>query len=106
MVALVQQGKARFLGFSEAASATIRRADEVHPIAALQTEYSFWSRDPEGEILETCRQLGIGFVAYNPLGRDFLTGRFKTVEGIPQDDWRRRHPRFEGEELRAESASR
>jgi aryl-alcohol dehydrogenase-like predicted oxidoreductase len=87
----------RVLGLSEAAPATIRRASKIHPIAALQTEYSLWSRDPEGEILETCRQLGIGFVAYSPLGRGFLTGRFKTQDDIPQDDWRRRHPRFEGE---------
>lgn len=96
MAELVQQGKVRFLGLSEAAPATIRRAAKVHPIAALQTEYSLWSRDPEGEILQTCRQLGIGFVAYSPLGRGFLTGRFKTADEIPQDDWRRRHPRFEG----------
>ena len=97
MAHLVQEGKVRFLGLSEAASATIRRARKVHPIAALQTEYSLWSRDPEGEILKTCRELGIGFVAYSPLGRGFLTGRFKTPEDIPQDDWRLRHPRFEGE---------
>ena len=75
-------------------AATIRRASKVHPIATLQTEYSLWSRDPEGEILKTCRELGLGFVAYSPLGRGFLTGRFKTPEDIPQDDWRRRHPRF------------
>ena len=97
MASLVQEGKVRFLGLSEAAPATIRRACKVHPITALQTEYSLWSRDPEGEILETCRQLGIGFVAYSPLGRGFLTGRFKAPEDIPVDDWRRRHPRFEGE---------
>ena len=97
MAELVRQGKVRFLGLSEAAPATIRRAAKVHPIAALQTEYSLWSRDPEGEILQTCRELGIGFVAYSPLGRGFLTGRFKTADDIPQDDWRRRHPRFEGE---------
>ncbi len=97
MADLVREGKVRFLGLSEAAPATIRRAAGVHPIAALQTEYSLWSRDPEGEILETCRQLGIGFVAYSPLGRGFLTGRFKAPDDIPQDDWRRRHPRFEGE---------
>jgi aryl-alcohol dehydrogenase-like predicted oxidoreductase len=100
MAELVHEGKVRFLGLSEAAPATIRRASEVHPIAALQTEYSLWSRDPEGEILETCRQLGMGFVAYSPLGRGFLTGRFKTQEDIPQDDWRRRHPRFEGENFK------
>ena len=97
MSALVREGKVRFLGMSEAAPATIRRAWKVHPIAALQTEYSLWSRDPEAEILETCRQLGVGFVAYSPLGRGFLAGRFKTPDDIPQDDWRRRHPRFEGE---------
>jgi aryl-alcohol dehydrogenase-like predicted oxidoreductase len=85
---------------SEAAPGTIRRAANVHPITALQTEYSLWSRDPEGEILETCRQLGIGFVAYSPLGRGFLTGRFKTPEDIPEDDWRRHHPRFEGENFK------
>ena len=100
MAGLVHEGKVRFLGLSEAAPATIRRASKVHPIAALQTEYSLWSREPEGEILETCRQLGIGFVAYSPLGRGFLTGRFKTQEDIPPDDWRRHHPRFEGENFR------
>ena len=96
MADLVREGKVRFLGLSEAAPATIRRAVKVHPIAALQTEYSLWSRDPEGEILATCRELGIGFVAYSPLGRGFLTGRFKTAEDIPEDDGRRRHPRFAG----------
>ena len=100
MAELVEQGKVRFLGMSEAASGTIRRAANVHPITALQTEYSLWSRDPEGEILGTCRQLGIGFVAYSPLGRGFLTGRFKTPEDIPEDDWRRHHPRFEGENFK------
>jgi aryl-alcohol dehydrogenase-like predicted oxidoreductase len=97
MADLVKAGKVRFLGLSEAAPATIRRANKVHPITALQTEYSLWSRDPEGEILATCRELGIGFVAYSPLGRGFLAGRFKTTADIPEDDWRRRHPRFEGE---------
>ena len=97
MAELVRQGKVRFLGLSEAAPATIRRAAKVHPIAALQTEYSLWSRDPEGEILETCRRSGIGFVAYSPLGRGFLTGRFNTPDDIPADDWRRHHPRFQGE---------
>ena len=100
MAELVEQGKVRFLGMSEAAPGTIRRAANVHPITALQTEYSLWSRDPEGEILGTCRQLGIGFVAYSPLGRGFLTGRFKTPEDIPEDDWRRHHPRFEGENFK------
>jgi len=100
MADLVREGKIRFLGLSEAAPATIRRASEVHPIAALQTEYSLWARDPEGKILDTCRQLGIGFVAYSPLGRGFLTGRFQTQDAIPQDDWRRHHPRFEGENFK------
>src|SRR5271165_6912681 len=94
MADLVKQGKVRFLGLSEASPATLRRAAKVHPIAALQTEYSLWTRDPEGEILPTCRELGIGFVPYSPLGRGFLTGRFKTSADIPQDDWRHRHPRF------------
>ena len=97
MAGLVREGKVRFLGLSEAAPATIRRAQKIHPITALQTEYSLWSRDPEGEILDTCRELGIGFVAYSPLGRGFLTGRFKKEADIPQDDWRHRHPRFQGE---------
>jgi aryl-alcohol dehydrogenase-like predicted oxidoreductase len=97
MSELVQQGKVRFLGMSEAGPATLRRAAKVFPITALQTEYSLWSRDPEGEILDTCRELGIGFVAYSPLGRGFLTGRFTTPEDIAEDDWRRRHPRFQGE---------
>jgi len=97
MAGLADEGKVRFLGLSEAAPATIRRAHAVHPIAALQTEYSLWTRDPEDGILETCRELGIGFVAYSPLGRGFLTARFKTHEDIPEDDWRRFHPRFEGE---------
>jgi len=97
MAELVRAGKVRYLGLSEAAPATIRRAHAVHPIAALQTEYSLWSRDPEAELLALCRELGIGFVAYSPLGRGFLTGRFRTFEDLPQDDYRRRHPRFQGE---------
>jgi aryl-alcohol dehydrogenase-like predicted oxidoreductase len=97
MAELVQAGKVRYLGMSEAAPATLRRACAVHAITALQTEYSLWSRDPEGEILPTCRELGVGFVAYSPLGRGFLTGRFKKNEDLAEDDWRRRHPRFEGE---------
>ena len=97
MAELVRAGKVRYLGLSEAASATVRRACKVHPIAALQTEYSLWSRDPEDELLATCRELGVGFVAYSPLGRGFLTGRFKTFEDLPEDDYRRRHPRFQGE---------
>ena len=96
----ILRGVRRFLGLSEAAPATIRRASEVHPIAALQTEYSLWARDPEGNISETCRQLGIGFVAYSPLGRGFLTGRFRTQDDIPQDYWRRHHPRFEGKNFK------
>ena len=95
MADLVHAGKVRYLGMSEAAPATLRCACAVHAIAALQTEYSLWSRDPEGEILPTCRELGVGFVAYSPLGRGFLTGRFKKIDDL--DDWRRRHPRFEGE---------
>jgi aryl-alcohol dehydrogenase-like predicted oxidoreductase len=97
MAELVEAGKVRYLGMSEAAPSTLRRACAVHAIAALQTEYSLWSRDPEGEILPTCRELGVGFVAYSPLGRGFLTGRFKKNEDLAEDDWRRRHPRFEGE---------
>lgn len=97
MAALVQQGKVLHLGMSEASPATIRRAAAVHPIAALQTEYSLWSRDPEAEILPTCRALGIGFVAYSPLGRGFLTGRFQSPSDLPADDWRHNNPRFQGE---------
>jgi aryl-alcohol dehydrogenase-like predicted oxidoreductase len=97
MAELVKQGKVRHLGMSEAAPATLRRAVKVHPIAALQTEYSLWTRDPEDEVLSTCRELGIGFVAYSPLGRGFLTGQFKKPEDIAPDDWRRHNPRFQGE---------
>jgi aryl-alcohol dehydrogenase-like predicted oxidoreductase len=97
MAELVREGKVRHLGLSEAAPATIRRAHAVHPITALQTEYSLWSRDVEAEILPTCRELGIGFVAYSPLGRGFLTGRFQKPEDIPADDYRRNQPRFQGE---------
>jgi aryl-alcohol dehydrogenase-like predicted oxidoreductase len=97
MARLVEQGKVRYLGLSEAASATIRRAQTVHPITALQSEYSLWTRDPEVEILSTCRELGIGFVAYSPLGRGFLTGRFQRSEDLPPDDSRRNMPRFQGE---------
>jgi aryl-alcohol dehydrogenase-like predicted oxidoreductase len=96
MARLVQAGKVRYLGLSEAAPATLRRACTVHPILALQTEYSLWSRDPEVEIFAACRELKVGFVAYSPLGRGFLTGRFKKNEDLSQDDWRRFHPRFEG----------
>ena len=97
MAELVKAGKVRHLGLSEAGAATIRRAAKVHPIAALQTEYSLWTRDVESEILPTVRELGIGFVAYSPLGRGFLTGQFKTFEDLPADDVRRMHPRFQGE---------
>jgi aryl-alcohol dehydrogenase-like predicted oxidoreductase len=97
MADLVRQGKVRYLGLSEAAPATVRRAHKVHPIAALQTEYSLWSRDPEGEILDTVRELGIGFVPYSPLGRGFLTGRIKKVDDLAPDDFRRHSPRFSGE---------
>jgi aryl-alcohol dehydrogenase-like predicted oxidoreductase len=97
MAELVQAGKVRHLGLSEASSATIRRAAKVHPIAALQTEYSLWSREPEAEILPTVRELGITFVAYSPLGRGFLTGQFKSLDDLPADDVRRTHPRFQGE---------
>jgi aryl-alcohol dehydrogenase-like predicted oxidoreductase len=97
MAELVQQGKVRHLGLSEAAPPTIRRAHAVHPITALQTEYSLWTRDPEEEILPTVRELGIGFVPYSPLGRGFLTGRFQRPDDFAQDDFRRQHPRFQGE---------
>ncbi len=100
MARLVEAGKVKYLGLSEARSATVRRAQAVHPITALQTEYSLWSREPEQELLATCRELGIGFVAYSPLGRGFLTGRFNTPEDLPADDWRRNHPRFQGENFR------
>jgi len=97
MADLVRQGKVRHLGLSEAAPATLHRAATVHPITALQTEYSLWSRDPEAQILATCRSLNMSFVAYSPLGRGFLTGRFRRPEDIPDEDWRRHHPRFSGE---------
>ena len=97
MAELVREGKVRFIGLSEAAPQSIRRAHATHPITALQTEYSLWTRDAEREILPTVRELGIGFVAYSPLGRGFLTGRFKKFEDLPQDDVRRNHPRFQGE---------
>lgn len=99
MADLVKQGKVRFLGLSEAAPQTIRRAYSVYPISALQTEYSLWTRDVEVEILATCRELGIGFVPYSPLGRGFLTGRIKTIEDLEEDDWRRNSPRFQGDNL-------
>jgi aryl-alcohol dehydrogenase-like predicted oxidoreductase len=97
MAELVGEGKVRYLGLSEAAPETIRRAHAVHPISALQTEYSLWSRDPEDVILPTIRDLGIGFVAYSPLGRGFLTGRFQSIDDFAPDDYRRNSPRFQGE---------
>jgi aryl-alcohol dehydrogenase-like predicted oxidoreductase len=99
MANLVQQGKVRYIGLSEAGAKTLRRAAGVHPIAALQSEYSLWTRDPEGEILATCRELGIGFVAYSPLGRGFLTGRFRSQDDIEPGDYRRNSPRFQGQNL-------
>jgi aryl-alcohol dehydrogenase-like predicted oxidoreductase len=101
MAELVQQGKVRHLGLSEAAPETIRRAHSVHPIAAVQSEYSLWTRDPEAEVLPTCRELGIGFVAYSPLGRGFLSGRFRSADELDEDDFRRSGPRFTGENLDA-----
>jgi aryl-alcohol dehydrogenase-like predicted oxidoreductase len=100
MAELVTAGKVRYLGLSEASPATIRRAAAVHPIAALQTEYSLWSREPEDGLLQTCRDLGIAFVAYSPLGRGFLTGRFRSPDDLAPDDWRRHNPRFQGENFR------
>jgi aryl-alcohol dehydrogenase-like predicted oxidoreductase len=97
MSRLVEEGKVRFLGLSEASAPTIERAHKVHPITALQTEYSLWTRDPEPEILPTVRKLGIGFVAYSPLGRGFLTGAYKSEADFPEDDYRRISPRFQGE---------
>ena len=97
MSRLVEEGKVRHLGLSEAAPATIRRAHGTHPISALQTEYSLWSRDPEEQLIPLCKDLGITFVAYSPLGRGFLTGRFKRFEDLGPDDWRRHSPRFQGE---------
>ena len=100
MAELVKAGKVRFLGLSEAGAQTIRRAHKVHPITALQTEYSLWSRDVEDEILPTVRELGIGFVAYSPLGRGFLTGAIRRFEDLPEDDYRRHSPRFQGENFK------
>jgi aryl-alcohol dehydrogenase-like predicted oxidoreductase len=100
MADLVKEGKVRYLGLSEAAPETIRRAHKVHPITALQTEYSLWSRDVEDGILDTVRELGIGFVPYSPLGRGFLTGRFKSIDDLPEDDYRRNNPRFQGENFK------
>jgi aryl-alcohol dehydrogenase-like predicted oxidoreductase len=95
MADLVTDGKVRFLGLSEAGAATIRRAQAVHPISALQTEYSMWTRDVEKEVLATCRELGVGFVAYSPLGRGFLTGAITSTDTLDKSDWRRGHPRFQ-----------
>jgi len=100
MARLVEAGKVRYLGLSEASPATLERATKVHPIAALQTEYSLWSRDPEPEILPTCRRLGVAFVAYSPLGRGFLTGAIKSPDDFEADDFRRRSPRFQGENFK------
>jgi aryl-alcohol dehydrogenase-like predicted oxidoreductase len=100
MSRLVEEGKVRYLGLSEAAPATIRRAHSTHPISALQTEYSLWTRDPEEQLLPLCAELGITFVAYSPLGRGFLTGRFKRFEDLAPDDWRRGSPRFQGENFK------
>jgi aryl-alcohol dehydrogenase-like predicted oxidoreductase len=97
MADLVKEGKVRYIGMSEAAPETIRRASKIHPITALQTEYSLWSRDPEDEILQTVRELGIGFVAYSPLGRGFLTGQIKSLDDLDEHDFRRNNPRFQGE---------
>ncbi|NNN14671.1 MAG: aldo/keto reductase [Acidimicrobiaceae bacterium] len=97
MSELVEAGKVRYIGLSEASPATLRRAHAVHPITALQTEYSLWTRDPEAEILKTTRELGIGFVAYSPLGRGILSGRIRSLDDLAPDDTRRRHPRFTGE---------
>lgn len=98
---MVAEGKVRHIGLSEASAETLRKASNVHAITALQTEYSMWTRDPEGEILDTCRELGIGFVAYSPLGRGFLSGRFKSPEELDENDFRRHGPRFQGEALEA-----
>jgi len=97
MAELVREGKVRYLGLSEAGPDTIRRAHAVHPIAALQSEYSLWSRDHEDEVLPLCAELGIGFVAYSPLGRGFLTGAIRSIDDLAPDDWRRQNPRFQGE---------
>jgi aryl-alcohol dehydrogenase-like predicted oxidoreductase len=96
MAELAREGKVRHIGLSEASPQNLRRAAKVHPVTALQSEYSLWTRDPEDEVLATCRELGIGFVAYSPLGRGFLTGQFKQFEDLPADDYRRNSPRFQG----------
>jgi len=104
MAELIDAGKVRFLGLSEAGPETIRRAHDVHPISALQSEYSLWTRDPEDEVLPVLRELGIGLVAYSPLGRGFLTGQIKSPSDLPDDDFRRHNPRFQGENFRANAA--
>jgi aryl-alcohol dehydrogenase-like predicted oxidoreductase len=98
---LVEQGKVRYLGLSEASAQTIRRAHATHPITAVQSEYSLWTRDPEDEVLATLRELGIGLVAYSPLGRGFLTGQIRSLDDLPEDDWRRTNPRFQEDALKA-----
>jgi aryl-alcohol dehydrogenase-like predicted oxidoreductase len=104
MAELVREGKVRALGLSEASAATIRRAHAVHPIAAVQSEYSLWSRDPEAEVLPVCRELGIGFVPYSPLGRGLLTGTIRTPDTLGDDDWRKTLPRFQAENMAANAA--
>jgi aryl-alcohol dehydrogenase-like predicted oxidoreductase len=104
MARLVEAGKVRAIGLSEVSSATLRRAHAVHPIASLQTEYSLWSRDPEDDLLDTCRELGVGFLAYSPLGRGFLGGQIKRFEDLAADDFRRLSPRFQGENFAANLA--
>ena len=99
MAELVRAGRVRYLGLSEASAETIRRAHATHPITAVQSEYSLWTRDPEGEVLATLRELGIGLVAYSPLGRGFLTGQIRSLEDLPEHDWRRSHPRFQEDAL-------
>ena len=94
---LVAAGKVRYIGLSEAAPETIRRAHATHPLTAVQSEYSLWTRDPEDEVLPTLRELGIGFVPYSPLGRGFLTGQIRSIDDLAEDDWRRTNPRFQGE---------
>jgi aryl-alcohol dehydrogenase-like predicted oxidoreductase len=100
MAELVKAGKVRYLGLSEASPEIIRRAHATHPLTAVQSEYSLWTRDPEAEVLPTLRELGIGLVAYSPLGRGFLTGQIRSVDDLPEDDWRRTNPRFQDEALR------
>jgi aryl-alcohol dehydrogenase-like predicted oxidoreductase len=100
MAGLVQEGKIRFIGLSEAGPETLRRACAIHPVTALQTEYSLWSRDPEDELLPLCRELGVGFVAYSPLGRGFLAGKIKRFEDLAPDDYRRNSPRYQGENFK------